>query len=86
MYEAETGGRLLAIPHNGNLSNGLMFALETFSGEPLTRAYAERRHRWEPLCEVTQTKGDGEAYPSLSPEDELADYETWDKGNLTLTP
>jgi len=85
-YEEETGGKLLAIPHNGNLSNGLMFAFETFSGEPLTRAYAERRQRWEPLYEVTQIKGDGEAHPTLSPEDEFADYETWDKGNLTLTP
>jgi hypothetical protein len=85
-YEAETGGQLLAIPHNGNLSNGLMFAFETFTGEPLTQAYAERRQRWEPLYEVTQIKGDGEAHPMLSPTDEFADYETWDKGNLTLTP
>ncbi len=84
-YEAKTGGKLLAIPHNGNLSNGMMFALVDFDGEPLTRAYAERRQRWEPVCEVTQIKGDGETHPLLSPDDEFADYETWDKGNLNLS-
>jgi hypothetical protein len=85
-YEDEVGGRLLAIPHNGNLSNGLMFAIETYGGDPLTRDYAERRQKWEPLYETTQMKGDGEAHPLLSPDDEFADYETWDEGNLNLTP
>ncbi len=85
-YEQDTGGRLLAIPHNGNLSNGLMFAFETYDGEPMTQDYAERRQQWEPLYEVTQIKGDGEAHPLLSPEDEFADYETWDEGNLNLIP
>jgi hypothetical protein len=84
-YEAKTGGKLLAIPHNGNLSNGMMFALVDFDGTPLTRDYAERRQRWEPVCEVTQIKGDGETHPLLSPDDEFADYETWDKGNLNLS-
>ena len=79
-YEADTGGRILAIPHNPNISNGLMFA-ETVGGQPMTRDYAERRARWEPLTEVTQAKGDSEAHPFLSPEDEFADYETWDFGN-----
>lgn len=85
-FEAETGTQVLAIPHNGNLSNGLMFAFETYGGEPLTQDYALRRQRFEPIYEVTQIKGDGEAHPSLSPEDEFADYETWDEGNLNLTP
>jgi hypothetical protein len=85
-YEETTGGQLLAIPHNGNLSNGLMFAFETFTGEPLTQDYAERRQRWEPIYEVTQIKGDGETHPELSPDDEFADYETWDQGNLNLIP
>jgi hypothetical protein len=85
-YEDSTGGQLLAIPHNGNLSNGLMFAFETYGGEPLTQDYAERRQKWEPIYEVTQIKGDGEAHPSLSPDDEFADYETWDEGNLNLIP
>ncbi len=84
-YEEKTGGRLLAIPHNGNLSNGMMFALTDFDGNPLTRAYAEERDKWEPLYEVTQIKGDGEAHPFLSPDDEFADYETWDLGNLNLS-
>jgi hypothetical protein len=84
-YEEKTGGNVLAIPHNGNLSNGLMFAVETLSGEPLTRDYAETRARWEPLMEATQIKGDGEAHPALSPNDEFADYGTWDKGNLPGT-
>jgi len=81
-YEASTGGQLLAIPHNGNLSNGLMFDDVTLSGEPLTADYAERRQRWEPIYEITQIKGDGEAHPLLSPTDEFADYYTWDKGSF----
>jgi hypothetical protein len=84
-YEARTGGRLLAIPHNGNLSNGTMFEIVDMDGNPLTRAYAEERMRWEPIYEITQIKGDGEAHPLLSPDDEFADYETWDKGNLNLS-
>jgi hypothetical protein len=59
-YEEKTGGQVLAIPHNGNLSNGRMFALADLLGNPLTRAYAETCSRWEPLMEVTQTKGDSE--------------------------
>ena len=82
MYEKETGGSVLAIPHNGNLSNGLMFAVERLNGEPIDAAYAEARMRWEPLYEVTQIKGDGEAHPRLSPTDEFADYGTWDKGDI----
>ena len=81
-YEAKTGGQAIAIPHNGNLSNGLMFAEVTFGGEKLTREYARKRIRWEPIIEVTQIKGDGEAHPILVTEDEFADYETWDVGNL----
>jgi hypothetical protein len=80
-YEEKTSGRVLAIPHNGNLSNGLMFATETLSGRRINRDYAERRTMWEPLYEVTQMKGDGEAHPLLSPDDEFADYENWDRGN-----
>jgi hypothetical protein len=78
MYEETTGGQALAMPHNGNLSNGLMFDDVTYSGEPLTEDYAERRQRWEPVYEVTQMKGDGEAHPMLSPNDEFADFSTWD--------
>lgn len=85
-YEAETGGRLLAIPHNGNLSNGLMFDDVTSSGAELNAAYAERRQRLEPLYEVTQMKGDGEAHPMLSPDDAFADFVTWDKGSFGTEP
>jgi hypothetical protein len=59
-----------------------MFDDVTFTGKTLTRDYAERRRRWEPLYEVTQIKGDGEAHPSLSRNDEFADFETWDKGSF----
>ena len=81
-YEQKTGGSVLAIAHNGNLSNGLMFpTVETF-GKTIDRDYVETRAKWERLYEATQTKGDGEAHPFLSPNDEFADFETWDKGNL----
>jgi hypothetical protein len=81
-YEKKTGGKLLAIPHNGNLSNGLMFDAVTLAKKPLDRAYAEHRMRWEPIYEVTQTKGDGETHPALSPSDEFANFERWDKGSF----
>ena len=83
-YEAETGGRVLAIPHNGNLSNGWMFPLrdDFDNGARLDTAYAEARARWEPLYEATQIKGDSESHPLLSPEDEFADFELFDYGNL----
>jgi hypothetical protein len=81
-YERKTGGRAIAIPHNGNTSNGLMFNDKTGAGEKMTKAYAESRIRWEPIIEVTQIKGDGEAHPLLSTEDEFADYENWDVTNL----
>lgn len=81
-YEAKTGGRALAIPHNSNTSGGRMFATADFTGRPFDRDYAERRQRWEPVAEVTQHKGDSETHPLLSPEDEFADYETWDLANL----
>lgn len=84
-YESKTGGQVLAIPHNGNLSNGLMFSEETSSGKQINPAYAQERMRWEPLIEVTQIKGDGEAHPLLSSEDEFADFENWDKANLAGT-
>jgi len=86
-YEQKTGEKLLAIPHNGNLSNGLMFDEVTLrSKKPLDSDYAQRRARWEPLYEVTQMKGDGEAHPLLSPRDEFANFETWDKGQLGPAP
>jgi len=82
-YEDETGGKLLAIAHNGNLSSGVMFPLEAqFDGVALDEEYVNQRIRWEPLYEITQIKGDGEAHPFLSPDDEFADYETWDDANL----
>jgi hypothetical protein len=81
-YEERTGGRVMAFPHNGNLSNGLMFDDVRMNGEPIDIDYAERRMRWEPLYEVTQMKGDGETHPALSPNDEFADYYTWDRGNF----
>jgi hypothetical protein len=85
-YEAETGGKALALAHNGNLSNGLMFPVDAqYTGRALDAFYVEQRAKWEPLYEVTQIKGDGETHPLLSPDDEFADYETWDVGNLDLT-
>ena len=84
-FEENEHTDVLAIPHNGNLSNGLMFSVETNAGEPLTEELAALRARMEPLIEATQIKGDSEAHPFLSPDDEFADYETWDDANLDGT-
>ena len=84
-YEEKTGGKVLAIAHNGNLSNGLMFPTVEAFGKKIDRKYAEERIKWERLYEATQTKGTSEAHPYLSPNDELANFEIWDKGNLNLS-
>ena len=85
-YEEKTGGKALALAHNGNLSNGWMFPVDkTYHGGRVNKEYVTLRARWEPLYEVTQIKGDGETHAYLSPDDEFADYETWDVGNLDLT-
>ena len=80
-YEKKTGGQVLGIPHNSNLSGGTEFALTDSGGQPMSQEYAMKRNRWEPLLEVTQMKGDSEAHPALSPTDEFADYETWNSWN-----
>jgi hypothetical protein len=85
-YEAKTGGTVLALAHNGNLSNGFMFPVDAqYTGRKLDAFYVEQRAQWEPMYEITQIKGDGEAHPFLSPDDAFADYETWDAGNLDLS-
>jgi hypothetical protein len=81
-YEEKTGGKVLAIPHNGNLSNGRMFEEQQYDGKPMTREWAEARNRWEPIIEIYQYKGQSEAHPSLSPSDEFASFELWDDANL----
>jgi hypothetical protein len=81
-YQETTGGQALCMPHNMNLSGGQMFADRTLAGKPLDRDYAERRAKWEPVAEVTQTKGDSETDPSVSPDDEFANFERWDKANI----
>ena len=83
-YEQTTGGRVLAIPHNANLSNGTMFATETVDDRrPIDRSYAETRAYYEPVVEVTQMKGTSESHPLLSPDDAFADFEIMDAGNLS---
>ncbi|ANT61620.1 hypothetical protein AYJ57_14075 [Salipiger sp. CCB-MM3] len=84
-YEARSGAEVLAIPHNGNLSNGRMFSMNAYDGSALTEEIAQMRARFEPLYEPTQIKGDGEAHPFLSPDDEFADHDTWDASNLNGT-
>lgn len=85
-YEKKTGGKILAIAHNGNLSNGIMFPLDAqWNGKKLDNTYVTERSKWEPLYEATQIKGDGETHPFLSPDDEFADYETWAIGNLDVS-
>ena len=86
IYQEKTGGQVLAIAHNGNLSNGLMFpVIESFTGKKVDLEYAQQSSKWQPLYEATQIKGDGETHPVLSPTDEFANFERWDKGNLDLT-
>ncbi len=86
-YEDVTGGDVTAIPHNGNLSNGMMFALQDdfADGAAYDANYAEQRNKWERVYEATQIKGDGEAHPFLSPDDEFADFENWDWANLDMS-
>ena len=86
-YEKDSGGKMLAIPHNSNVSNGRMFEMQKFDGSPIDEAYATTRAKYEPVVEVTQIKGDSEAHPFLSPNDEFASYGDagWDKCNLSCT-
>lgn len=76
-YEKTIGGEVFAIPHSGNLSKGSMFSLVDLNRRPLDKAYAKIRNRWEPIYEATQSKGDSETHPLLSPEDEFSDYEKY---------
>ena len=85
-YTTTHGGNAFAFAHNGNLSNGWMFPTEnTYHGGQVDERYVELRAKWEPHYEITQIKGDGETHPYLSPDDEFADYENWDLGNLDMT-
>ncbi len=86
-YARKTGGQALAIPHNSNVSNGLMFQLTLADGKPMTADYARKRAKHEPVVEVTQIKGDSESHPYLSPNDEFASFgvKGWELGNLPLT-
>jgi hypothetical protein len=74
----KTGTTFIAIPHNSNISKGLMFPLMDSEGNPISKQYAEDRMRWEPVVEMTQIKGDSETHPSITPTDEFADYETYE--------
>lgn len=85
-YEKQTGGEVMAIAHNGNISNGNMFGDTQIDGKPFDQQYVDLRARWEPLYETTQVKGDGEAHPLLSPDDEFADFESWDENNISMEP
>ena len=74
---ASTGGSFLAIPHNSNISKGVMFDMTPLRGGEMQPGYAEARRYWEPIVEITQIKGDSETHPTLSPDDPFADFETY---------
>ncbi len=79
MNQQRAEGRdALAIPHNSNASNGQMFANVTYDGSPLPEDYGTNRLRNEPLVEISQIKGTSEVHPSLSPNDEWADFEQYE--------
>ena len=78
---SRVGTDFIAIPHNSNLSGGMMYPEVDSEGLPITAAYAQTRMRWEPLAGVTQIKGDSETHPSLSPDDEFADFETFPRAS-----
>jgi hypothetical protein len=85
-YETKTNGAVMAFAHNGNLSNGIMFPVDKqYTGKRINKFYVEQRAKWERMYEITQIKGDGETHPFLSPDDEFADYGTWDVGNLDVS-
>jgi hypothetical protein len=73
--KARTGIDFVSIPHNSNISGGLMFQMTDSDGNPISADYARTRAMWEPLMEVTQAKGTSEAHPEISTNDEFADFE-----------
>ncbi len=83
-YVRKTQGSVMSIPHNGNLSAGMMFDEVDLAGNALDLDYAQRRARWEPIVEMTQVKGDSETHPLVSPDDAFADFENWDKTDIGM--
>lgn len=75
----KAGIEVLAIPHNANASNGLMYDWNDSEGKPIDKTYASRRIANEPVNEISQNKGQSETHPSLSPADEFAGFEVFDR-------
>ncbi len=74
---AATGAGFTAIPHNSNISKGMMFAETSLRGEGLDANTIAQRGKWERVVEITQIKGDSETHPLFSPGDPFADFENY---------
>lgn len=69
------GCEAISIPHNSNISGGLMFLDRERGREPFGRDYAEKRAEYEPILEMMQHKGESECQTGIGTSDEQCNFE-----------